>query len=297
MINQEFFMKKTIKQFILSACTVILMSNANFLPADITTDTEKLLNWAENTYPDFFPNHQVTQSIEPWLYRYYPDTGIYAGVNKSDNSVYVLGGPYGTVPTRIAGLPELISGIVDTGGNSSIPACNTANAPAGMSFSQSGNVVNVTTGGACIPLPANNNFCSTRRQSTATGISVITSTAVVSAPINGITIDIPGIPNPFQSAAEGFANSKHCTIHVPADDVNLIINTNVCFDITLALSGITDVPGVTITPPVTLALNSTTTNQVVPNCFATDANSIYNAVTNESWKNVGGRFVNSGSKR
>ena len=105
-------MKKSIKQFILSTCTVILMSNANFLSADITTDTEKLLNWAENTYPDFFPNHQVTQSIEPWLYRFYPDKGIYAGVNKNDNSVYVLGGPYGTVPTRIAGLSELIAGII-----------------------------------------------------------------------------------------------------------------------------------------------------------------------------------------
>ena len=60
-------MKTLIKQFILSICTVILMSSANFLSADITTDTEKLLNWAENTYPDFFPNHQATQSIEPWL--------------------------------------------------------------------------------------------------------------------------------------------------------------------------------------------------------------------------------------
>lgn len=290
-------MKKSIKQFILSTCTVILMSNANFLSADITTDTEKLLNWAENTYPDFFPNHQVTQSIEPWLYRFYPDTGIYAGVNKNDNSVYVLGGPYGAVPTRIAGLSELITEIIDTGGSSSIPACDTADAPAGMSFSQSGNVVNVTTGGTCIPLPANNNFCSTPRQSTPTGISVITSTTVISAPINGISIDIPGIPNPFQSATEAFANSKHCTIHVPANDANLIINTNVCFDITSALSGITSVPGVIITPPVTFALNSTTTSQVVSDCFATDASTIYNAVTNESWSNIDGRFVNLGSKR
>ena len=59
----------------------------------MTLDTARLFTWAESTYPQFFPGHQTTQSIEPWLYRYYADTGIYTGVNKNDVGVYLLGGP------------------------------------------------------------------------------------------------------------------------------------------------------------------------------------------------------------
>ena len=63
-----------------------LICNSNFVLADITSDTEKLLNWAESKYPEFFPGHSATQTnIEPWLYRFYPGTGVYAGVNKSAN--------------------------------------------------------------------------------------------------------------------------------------------------------------------------------------------------------------------
>jgi hypothetical protein len=69
--------------------------------------------------PCFFPNH------------HYPDTGVYAGVQKYENNVYVLGGPWGNNPTLIAALPDLIVQITDSGGNGSIPACNTANVPAG----------------------------------------------------------------------------------------------------------------------------------------------------------------------
>lgn len=31
-----------------------LICNSNFVLADITSDTEKLLNWAESKYPEFF---------------------------------------------------------------------------------------------------------------------------------------------------------------------------------------------------------------------------------------------------
>ena len=154
-------MKQSIKKFILSTCTVTLMGGAHFASADINSDTETLLNWAENTYRDLFPSHQVTQNIDPWIYRFYPETGIYAGVNRGDNSAYVLGGPYGSTPTRVAGLQELIAQIIDSGGNTSIPACDTSGAPAGLTYTQSGNVVNISTGGACVALPNNNNFCST----------------------------------------------------------------------------------------------------------------------------------------
>jgi len=291
-------MKQSIKKFILSTCTVTLMGSAHFASADINSDTETLLNWAENTYRDLFPSHQVTQSLDPWLYRFYPETGIYAGVNRGDNSAYVLGGPYGPTPTRIAGVPELIAQIIDSGGNTSIPACDTSGAPAGLTYTQSGNVVNISTGGACVALPENNNFCSTPQQPTETGISVLT-TSTTNSPsrINGISIDIPGVPNPIQSFANGFSDSKHCTVHVPADTANLIINSDVCFDMTAQTSGFEGIPGITVTPPVTMNLNTTSTNVVVADCFTTDAASIYNTVTGEFWINDEGTFVSQGSSR
>lgn len=88
-------MKQRMKQLILSTCAFILFGNMQLAAADTASDTETLLNWAQNTYPHLFPGAKTTQSIEPWLYRYYPETQIYVGVKKSDNSVYVLGGPWG----------------------------------------------------------------------------------------------------------------------------------------------------------------------------------------------------------
>lgn len=102
-------MKNPIKQFILFFCTLILVGSINFASADTASDTEILFNWAENNYSQYFPSHQTTQSSEPWLFRFYPETTIYTGVNTTDNGVYVLGGPWGNIsPTYIDSLPNLL---------------------------------------------------------------------------------------------------------------------------------------------------------------------------------------------
>ncbi|SFL88707.1 hypothetical protein SAMN05421880_10222 [Nitrosomonas nitrosa] len=58
-------MKHRLKQLISSACALILVGNIQIVSADLATDTETLLNWAENTYPQFFPSRRATQSLEP----------------------------------------------------------------------------------------------------------------------------------------------------------------------------------------------------------------------------------------
>lgn len=283
-------MKHRFKNFIIGACTFVLLGNAYFAAADTASDTETLLNWAENSFPRYFAPHQTTQSINPWLFRHYPETGIYAGVNLTDNNVYVMGGPWGNTPTLIDTLPNLFA--LANSGNNSIPACNTAVAPAGLVYTQNGNVVNVTTNGQCIPLPDNNNLCQAPQQTTPTGISVLTSTTVISSQFNGITIDIPGIPNPFQSIGDNFSNSKHCTINVPAEGANLIINSDVCFDMTAQFGDdFNNIPGITVTPPITMATKDTTTNQSVANCFDTEADTVYDAFTQEFWIRQDGNFV------
>lgn len=285
-------MKHPVRKLITSACATFLLGTIQLAYADTASDSERLFNWAESTYPDFFPNHQTTQNIEPWLFRHYPDTGIYAGVNKNDNGVYLLGGPWGNNPTFISTLPNAITQINNSGGNTGIPACNNANVPAGLVYTQNGNVVNVTTNGQCIPMPTSNNLCTPPQQTTATGISVLTNTSVSSSEIKGITISIPNIPNPFQDLANNFSNSKHCTINVPAEGANLIINSDVCYDMTEAFgTQIPSIPGITVTPPITFAIKDTTTNQIVADCFATDATSIFDTVTNRFWIKENGTFV------
>jgi len=285
-------MRNTLKNFAMGACAILLSGNFHLASADTSGDTEILLNWAENTYPSYFPTHQVTQNIDPWIFRHYPDTGIYAGVNKNDGNVYVMGGPWGDNPAIISPLTDLIAQINNSGGNGGIPACNTASAPAGLTYTQSGNVVNVTTNGSCIPLPTSNGFCQIPQQSSASGISILTTSNITSSAINGITITIPGIPNPFESLVNNFASGKHCTVNAPAESANLIVNSDICFDITTALGSIPDsIPGIlTITPPVTFALKDTVTSQTVADCFTTDAETIYNAFTNEVWIKKDGSF-------
>ncbi len=92
----------------LFVCTLLNVYAINIVSATTLDDTDKVLNWAESFYPQYFPTHQTTQSVEPWLYRYYPETDVYVGTNTNDNSVYVLGGPWGnTSPKYIDGLSNL----------------------------------------------------------------------------------------------------------------------------------------------------------------------------------------------
>ncbi|SDY27580.1 hypothetical protein [Nitrosomonas sp. Nm58] len=283
-------MKYRTKQLILSACSLALLGGTHFALADTASDTETLLNWAEKTYPQFFPSHQTTQSIDPWLFRHYPEANIYAGVNKHENNAYVMGGPWGNEPTLIDTLPNIINHIADTGGNGGIAACNTANVPAGLVFTQKDNVVNVTTNGRCIEIPSNTNFCETPKQPAETGISVLSASSVATTTWSGITLSIPFDPSTFSAS-----NVKHCTIHAPAEQANLIVNTDICMDMTKQLENqlmpLIAQGLATVTPPITLTTQSTFQSQQVADCFATDATTIYNAVTQEMWIKGDGGFT------
>ncbi len=88
--------------------------------ADTSSDTNRLFDWAESTYPTIFSTHETTKSIQlpesanelagSWLYRLYPEQNVYAGVH-NEKDVYVLGGPWpqllfvGTLNNLVANLP------------------------------------------------------------------------------------------------------------------------------------------------------------------------------------------------
>lgn len=280
------------KRFILSACAFILIAHFQLAFATIASDTEKLLNWAERSFPQFFPSHQATQSIEPWIFRYYPETQVYAGVNKSDRNVYVLGGPWGNNPAVIDTLSNLVNQINSSGGDVSIAACDTTDAVSGVFYSQSGNVVTVTSNGQCIPAPdlSKANLCNVPQQTVASGISVLGSNTTTSSSISGL--EIPGFN--LLDFVNSAANVKHCTRNAPAETANLVVNSDLCLDITASITetlGNLPIPGIALNPPVAYHTKGTYTNTIVADCFATDATTISDAVTGEAWVNQGGKFV------
>ncbi|MBX3615876.1 hypothetical protein [Nitrosomonas sp.] len=288
------------KQFKLLFLTLALFGNIQWAHATLASDSEKLFNWAENTFPTIFPSRRATQNIEPWFFRHYPESDIYVGVNKSDNNVYAMGGPWGSSPVVIDTLSRLISQIDNSGGSTGIAACDTADILAGISYSQSDNIVTVTTNGACAVVSdlSNTNLCKTPAQTTASGISILGSNNVTSSSIEGLSTSIPGLPNPFQAIVDAAANVKHCTINAPASTANLVVNSDLCLDITAPLSGtLSSLPieGIVVTPPVKYYTRGTYTSQVVADCFATDAATITDAFTGEIWVNQDGNFVKVGS--
>lgn len=44
-------------------------------------EIERLMNWAETAFPQYFPTREATQTADPYRYRYYPQTRNYLGVD------------------------------------------------------------------------------------------------------------------------------------------------------------------------------------------------------------------------
>lgn len=75
-------------------------------PAAATPAATTLFDWAERRYPEFFPSHRQDQSFAPYVYRFYPETGIYMGV--AEDQVYVMGGPFGGQPLRVGRVSDFL---------------------------------------------------------------------------------------------------------------------------------------------------------------------------------------------
>ncbi|NRF67311.1 hypothetical protein HLB44_09975 [Aquincola sp. S2] len=67
-------------------------------------DATALFDWAEEAYAGYFPSHQANQSLAPYVYRCYPETGNCVGV--AGTGVWILGPIAGsaTVPAYVGEL-------------------------------------------------------------------------------------------------------------------------------------------------------------------------------------------------
>lgn len=66
---------------------------------------DQLYDWAEETFPEHFPEHQESTIILDFYARYYPTTDIYLGAK--DNFVYVHGAPFGGT-LKVAKFKDLV---------------------------------------------------------------------------------------------------------------------------------------------------------------------------------------------
>ena len=78
---------------------------------------EQLLDFGEESYAQYFPDHRATAVYEKFRYRYYPTSGIYLGVAYGvtagdglvESGVYVTGGEFGNSPTHVGTLLGFIT--------------------------------------------------------------------------------------------------------------------------------------------------------------------------------------------
>ena len=96
-------------------------------PVSLAEGARRLLDLAQQTYPELFPGNAITQTSAPFLYRHYPATGTYLGVVvQSDpaytlNGVYVMGGPFPSTPVLVGRVQDFV--------NLGVAAASAARAP------------------------------------------------------------------------------------------------------------------------------------------------------------------------
>ncbi|MEE9339989.1 MAG: hypothetical protein V3U87_18115 [Methylococcaceae bacterium] len=277
----------------IALCLTLIIQPAQ---ADLVSDSEQIMNDAQQVYPQFFPSSQTTLEFAPYRYRFYPSTGIYLGINQNDSGVYVLGGSFGSseevyIDNTVNVIALLKSQVGGGNSNNRSQVCDTRNIPTGFTYRHEGNTTFVTTNGQCLVLPDNSNACKPKAETDnrgtaiATGINILTDVTVNKIEITGFNV------SGFDSIAKEFANQKICIIHAPTLFTNHTVISDICLDITNQLGDLSLLPAGTVTPPVTSRSETTAVSVKVDDCFNTDASAITNLVTEEVWIEQNGSFV------
>lgn len=67
---------------------------ATFLGLPDSNDTDRLLDWGEDTFPTILsPTRQPTQQALGYIYRFYPATGVFVGTKGGDVWIFDSGTP------------------------------------------------------------------------------------------------------------------------------------------------------------------------------------------------------------
>lgn len=91
--------------------TITLGSGVNNEPvrdAALESKLAVLFDWATQQYPDFFPQVVENQVYRDWIYRYYPQSQIYLGV-QNGTKIYLTGGVFGQSVTYIDEVDNMLA--------------------------------------------------------------------------------------------------------------------------------------------------------------------------------------------
>lgn len=274
--------------------------------ADLVEDCITILNNAQLAFSELFPIEPATQFDEPWCYRAYPnaitETTLYAGINLNDAGVYLLGPPYGDTPYFVGKALEvkaLLSKELAAINTRKEAICDTSHSDiTGISSILKNNKLLITSQGACVQPPENNNLCDAvpprdaNGNKLATGVNVLIESSIDSLVFPDFELptipglpSIPGFSNPLGSFLQGFDNQT-CLVHALEDMTKYTIETDICMDMTDTIGYIPR-----IKHPVTIEFKGQSLSTVVDDCFLTDADSITNLLTGQAWKNQAGSFV------
>lgn len=80
-------------------CESPRLSRASRAAPSTPASADELFDWAERTYPQYFPSHRQTLEYAEYQYRFYPESGNYAGVAAS--SVFAMGPVTGGALTNL----------------------------------------------------------------------------------------------------------------------------------------------------------------------------------------------------
>ncbi|GAB4267478.1 MAG: hypothetical protein Kow0065_18070 [Methylomicrobium sp.] len=262
--------------------------------ADIVSDAEEIMNRGQQIFPQFFPSSQTTQTLPPWLFRYYPETGVYLGINQNDAGVYLMGGVFGNEPSFFASTGETL-GMLRGGDNQTQKgqACNINSLPTGISVTQNGNTTNISTNGQCIKISEQQSFCEIPPETdnsgtpVATGIHMVTQVNLQTFEFGGINFSNDMLASMFKNQLQNSFSAKTCVIHAP-EQYNYTVNFDMCLDVTDQFTEMSDLG--TINPPVTVKYLGNSSSSIVPDCFNTDSTITTNLVTNEIWMNLNGTW-------
>jgi len=80
----------------------------------------QLLDFAERSFPAYFPGPQTNVTVPGFVYRYYPATGVYLGVALTssafvEGNVYVVGPPFGSTAQDLGAVTKYITPTSDPG--------------------------------------------------------------------------------------------------------------------------------------------------------------------------------------
>lgn len=267
---------------------ISLMCLATVARADIISDAEEVMNDGQTVFPQFFPTPQTTQTLPPWLFRYYPETGIYLGVNQDNAGVYVMGGVFSNEPNFVGSIDD-VKALLENEKQQPVndqAACNLDKIPDGIKVSVDGKNVSVSTEGQCIKVSTNDSLCEAVPDTDeagnpiATGIHMLTTTDIQQFATSGITYSNPQFEGFVNGILQQGIGSKMCIINAPRDYA-YSVNFDMCLDVTDQITDeLTTIA--TVNPPVTMTYIGSSTSQVVADCYATDANMVVDLVTQET---------------